>query len=159
MRRIVRQNHCGCLGLLLMLLDLRLRHRHRLSRPGQAGFTLFELLVVLGILALLATFAAPQVLRYLGKARSETAKIQINAIASAVELYALDNGGYPPQQSGLAALMQPPPGAVRWAGPYLKKAEGLYRSVGTSLPVPQSGPQRCLRNLHARTRQRCRGQR
>ena len=49
-----------------MLLDLKLLHRHRLSRPGQAGFTLFELLVVLGILALLATFAAPQVLRYLG---------------------------------------------------------------------------------------------
>ena len=113
-----------------MLLDLKLRHRHRLSRPGQAGFTLFELLVVLGILALLATFAAPQVLRYLGKARSETAKIQINAIASAVELYALDNGGYPPQQSGLAALMQPPPGAVRWAGPYLKKAEGLIDPWG-----------------------------
>ena len=59
------------------------------------GFTLLELLVVLGILALLATFAAPQVLRYLGRAKSETAKLQINAISSAVELYALDNGGYP----------------------------------------------------------------
>ena len=61
----------------------------------ERGFTLLELLVVLGILALLATFAAPQVLRYLGRAKSETAKLQINAIASAVELYALDNGGYP----------------------------------------------------------------
>jgi len=113
-----------------MLLDFKLRHRHRLGVCGQAGFTLFELLVVLGILALLATFAAPQVLRYLGKARSETAKIQINALASAVELYALDNGGYPPQQVGLSALMQPPPGAMRWAGPYLKKAEGLVDPWG-----------------------------
>jgi general secretion pathway protein G len=113
-----------------MLLRCKLRHRHRLGVCGQAGFTLFDLLVVLGILALLATFAAPQVLRYLGKARSETAKIQINALASAVELYALDNGGYPPQQAGLSALMQPPPGAVRWAGPYLKKAEGLVDPWG-----------------------------
>ena len=86
--------------------------------------------MVLGILALLATFAAPQVLRYLGKARSETAKIQINAIASAVELYALDNGGYPAAADGTGALMQPPPGAVRWAGPYLKKAEGLVDPWG-----------------------------
>src|SRR6185295_1256054 len=129
-RRIVRKNQAGSLGFALMLLDLRLRHRQRGSVRGQAGFTLFELLVVLGILALLATFAAPQVLRYLGKARSETAKIQINAIASAVELYALDNGGYPAQQVGLGALMQPPPGAVRWAGPYLKKAEGLMDPWG-----------------------------
>ena len=35
---------------------------------GETGFTLIEPLIVLGILALLAGFAAPQVLRYLGKA-------------------------------------------------------------------------------------------
>ncbi|MBA4026506.1 MAG: type II secretion system protein GspG [Hyphomicrobium sp.] len=92
---------------------------------ADAGLTLIELLVVLGILALLATVAGPQVLRYLGKAKSDTAKVQINAIASALELYALDNGGYPAGQAGLAALMQAPGGATRWQGPYLKKAEGL----------------------------------
>lgn len=115
----------------------------RLTGEAEAGFTLLELLVVLGILALLATFAAPQVLRYLGKARTESAKIQINAIASALELYALDNGRYPPPQPGLGALMQPPPGATRWNGPYLKKSEGLmdpwgrpyqYRTPGRSGP-------------------------
>ena len=95
-----------------------------LSR-GDAGFTLIELLIVLGILALLAGLVTPQVLRYLGKARTETAKVQINAISSALELYALDNGGYPPSQVGLGALMQQPQGAIRWNGPYLKKADGL----------------------------------
>lgn len=97
---------------------------------GTAGFTLVELLIVLGILALLASFAAPQVLRYLGKARTETAKIQINAIASALELYALDNGDYPAPQAGLGALVQQPQDAARWAGPYLKKAEGLIDPWG-----------------------------
>lgn len=91
----------------------------------EAGFTLLELLIVLGILALLAGIATPQVLRYLGKARTEAAKVQINAISSALELYALDNGTYPLTQSGLEALMQRPQGAARWNGPYLKKAEGL----------------------------------
>src|SRR5262245_21020992 len=116
----------------------------RPRRVGRdAGFTLIELLIVLGILALLATLATPQVLRYLGKARTETAKVQINAIASALELYALDNGGYPPPQVGLKALMERPHGATRWSGPYLKKAEGLidpwgrpyqYRAPGRAGP-------------------------
>lgn len=95
-------------------------------RPrSDEGFTLVELLVVLGILALLAMVAGPQVLRYLGKARTETARVQISAIMSALELYAIDNGDYPQQELGLVALVQPPAGATRWAGPYLKKAEGL----------------------------------
>lgn len=97
---------------------------------GDAGFTLIELLIVLGILALLAGLAAPQVLRYLGTARTEAAKIQINSIASALELYALDNGGYPAQQVGLKALVEAPQGATRWNGPYLKKAQGLIDPWG-----------------------------
>jgi general secretion pathway protein G len=108
-----------------------MRHAPRRRRAKRdAGFTLIELLIVLGILALLATLATPQVLRYLGKARTETAKVQINAIASALELYALDNGGYPPSQVGLKALMERPHGATRWSGPYLKRAEGLIDPWG-----------------------------
>jgi general secretion pathway protein G len=97
---------------------------------ADAGFTLIELLIVLGILALLTAIAAPQVLRYLGRARTETAKIQINAISSALEIYALDNGVYPSPQIGLNALMQRPHGATRWSGPYLKKADGLFDPWG-----------------------------
>ena len=115
------------------------RLSHRLLRIGrtvserrrqEAGFTLLELLVVLGIIALLATIAGPQVLRYLGKARTDTARAQISAIGTALELYALDNSTYPPGQVGLGALMQPPPGATRWKGPYLRNAEGLIDPWG-----------------------------
>ena len=56
--------------------------------------------------------------------------MQINAISSALELYALDNGSYPPQQVGLTGLMQQPGGAPQWRGPYLKKAEGLLDPWG-----------------------------
>lgn len=99
-------------------------------RQRQAGFTLIELLVVLGIITLLATVAAPQVLRYLGKARTDTAKAQIAAIATALELYALDNGTFPAQQTGLGALVQAPQGASRWNGPYLKNINGLVDPWG-----------------------------
>ena len=100
------------------------------GRDAEAGYTLLELLVVLGILALLATGAAPQVLRYLGKARTETAKAQIASISTALELFALDNGGFPPQQVGLAGLVQAPQGATRWHGPYLKRADGIVDPWG-----------------------------
>ncbi len=96
----------------------------------EAGFTLLELLVVLGIVALLATIAGPQVLRYLGKARTETAKAQIAAISTALELFALDNGTFPPQQVGLSGLMQAPTNLPAWRGPYLKRAEGLIDPWG-----------------------------
>lgn len=86
--------------------------------------------MVLGIIALLATVVGPQVLRYMGKARSDTARAQISAISTALELYALENRGFPPQQIGLNALIQPPAGATRWNGPYLKKSEALIDPWG-----------------------------
>ncbi len=102
-----------------------------MPRGGDGGFTLLELLVVLGILALLTAIGYPQVLRYMGSARIETARAQMSAIATSLELYALDNGGFPPQQLGLNALVEPPSGARRWRGPYLKKSEGLIDPWGT----------------------------
>lgn len=113
------------------------------STRREAGFTLLELLVVLGILALLAAVAYPSVLKYMGKARSETAKAQIAAIGTAVELYALDMGAAPPTETGLNALVNAPSGTTRWRGPYLKNANGLidpwgrpynYRSPGQKAP-------------------------
>lgn len=108
----------------------------------QAGFTLIEVLIVTGILALLATLATPQVMRYFGHARVEAARIQLSAITTAMELFAIDNGGYPTQQAGLSALIRPPPNAHNWRGPYLKKAEGLIdpwgRPYGYRIPGRQS---------------------
>src|SRR5579884_3130156 len=48
---------------------------HRLG-PG-AGFTLVELMVVLLVLVMLATIAAPRVTKYLRKAKQQTAKVQV----------------------------------------------------------------------------------
>jgi general secretion pathway protein G len=99
----------------------------------QAGFTLLELLVVLTIVSLLAVVAGPQVVRYLGKAKSETAKLQIRTVSTALDLYLLDNGSYPPQRVGLPALLQAPLGAARWKGPYLKKPDSLIDPWGRPL--------------------------
>jgi general secretion pathway protein G len=106
------------------------QRRQNNSAQSDEGFTLLELLVVLGIIVLLATLVAPQVLRYLGTARSDASRAQIASISTALELYSLDVGSFPPQQAGLAALLQPPAGQTRWKGPYMKKADGLVDPWG-----------------------------
>ncbi|WP_217433673.1 type II secretion system major pseudopilin GspG [Caulobacter sp. S45] len=89
------------------------------------GFTLLELLVVLAILGLLAAIVAPQVLKYLGSSRTQTAKVQIENISAALDHFDLDTGRYPTQDEGLDALVHMPPNVANWNGPYLQKASAL----------------------------------
>jgi general secretion pathway protein G len=90
---------------------------------GQAGFTLIELLVVLVILVLLASLVAPRVIGYLGSSRSKAAKVQIQSLSTALELYKVDTGRYPTTSEGLKALVAAPPDTTSWNGPYLTKKE------------------------------------
>lgn len=94
-------------------------------RQSELGVTLLEVLVVLGIIVLLATVVGPRVVGYFSKAKTDTAQLQLNALVSAVELYALDMGSYPPQEPGLQALVTPPVERGSWNGPYLAKSDGL----------------------------------
>jgi general secretion pathway protein G len=97
------------------------KRRHR----DDAGFTLLEMLVVLAIMGLLAAIVAPQVLKYLGTSRTQTAKVQIQNIDAALQLYRLDVGRFPTQDEGLNALVTAPPTATGWNGPYLQKQAAL----------------------------------
>ncbi len=91
------------------------------SRRWRKGFTLIELLVVLVILGLLASLAGPKVIGYLGGAKSDSAKLQIEEFGAALDLFKLETGRYPTTQEGLQALVQAPPNVTGWNGPYLKK--------------------------------------
>jgi general secretion pathway protein G len=94
------------------------------------GFTLVELLVVLAILGLLVALAAPRVMKYLGSARSDTARIQIEKLSGVLDLYRLEIGRYPTEQEGLRALVEKPAQADNWNGPYLKNRESLIDPWG-----------------------------
>jgi general secretion pathway protein G len=90
--------------------------------PAEAGFTLVELLVVLAILGFLAAMATPQVMKYLGRAKTETSKIEMKNIAMGLDLFLIDMGRYPTEQEGIKALIEPPATLPNWRGPYLKRA-------------------------------------
>ncbi len=111
------------------MLVVSLTYDRRRQRQD-AGFTLIELLVVLVILGLLAAFAAPQVLKYLGSAKVDAAKAQIQNIGSIVDLYRLEVGSYPSGSDGLEALLDAPADAARWNGPYVKKRDALIDPWG-----------------------------
>jgi general secretion pathway protein G len=109
--------------------------RPQSAQPGSfnrndAGYTLMELLVVLGILAVLTAVATPQLMGYFGKAKAQSAEIQIQNIGTALEMYYMENGSYPNMNVGLKALVVAPPDAPHWNGPYLKKAENLLDPWG-----------------------------
>jgi general secretion pathway protein G len=92
----------------------------RVMLTGSPGFTLIEMLVVLVIIGLVMGLVGPQVLNYLSDARAKAARLQIEAFGSALDLYYLDTGRYPPASDGLNALVRRPSGAEVWNGPYLK---------------------------------------
>jgi len=73
----------------------------------QQGFTLIELMVVIVILGILATFIMPRIMGRPEEARRMAAKAQIQSIESALRLFKLDNGFYPSTEQGLEALVYP----------------------------------------------------
>lgn len=86
--------------------------------------------MVLVILGLIAAFAAPQVIKYLGSAKTDAAGIQIERLSGILDLYRLEVGRYPTTEEGLQALLEQPPGVERWNGPYIKKADALMDPWG-----------------------------
>lgn len=90
---------------------------------NQQGFTLLELLVVLGIIAMLAGIVGPQVMKHMGESKIKAAKVQIEDLAQALDMYKLDLGKYPSSDQGLSALIESPDGTNRWNGPYLRKSK------------------------------------
>ena len=96
----------------------------------QAGFTLLELLVVITILSLLAVSVGSVAINYLGRARTDTTRLQIDQISAGLDLFRLDNARYPTKDEGLDALFEAPDGLPRWQGPYLQKRETLQDPWG-----------------------------
>ena len=88
----------------------------------QKGFTLLELLVVMVIIGLLASYVGPKYLSQIGKSEVKTAKAQMDALEKALDTYRIDTGHYPSTEQGLVALFLQPVGEPKWHGPYLKKA-------------------------------------
>ena len=96
---------------------------YRAKKPFSTieGFTLIEILVVIIILGLLSALVAPKFFGKVDKARTSTARAQIELLGAALDSFRLDIGRYPTTEEGLNVLREKPDELKEWDGPYLPK--------------------------------------
>ena len=95
---------------------------------GKAGFTLIEILIVISIVVILTGIAIGSFLHSLQKAKMATAGAFIAQLDTAISMYKIDMGKYPPDKENSASLkkaLDPSPSdSIRsnpqWNGPYLE---------------------------------------
>lgn len=105
-----------------MSFDSPPQRRYRLSL--RAGFTLIEIIVVLVVIALLASIVTINVRGYLIRGRQTTARVEISNISNALETFYSINGRYPTNEEGISKLTE--------------KSEGS-ESILTRIPIDPWG--------------------
>lgn len=93
------------------------------TRVRQAGFSLIEILIVIALIAILATVTITNVGGIFEGRKEEVAAIFVTQTAKIpFQTYKLDVGNYPSTEEGISALVKAPSGKeARWKGPYLEE--------------------------------------
>lgn len=102
-----------------------LQSRRRFSL-GQAGFSLIELMVVVAIIAVLATIAIPRVNRFVAKSRTSEAQINLSSVYTFNKNFYVEYQGY---TNSLATMGYIPEGRIRY---------NVGWSVGLNCPIAYS---------------------
>lgn len=92
--------------------------KRRTVPHSEAGLTLLEMMVVLVIIAIVATVVGMNVIGRPDQAKVTTTKANLATLSSALKMYRLDNGNYPTTEQGLKALVErpaTPPVPSSWA--------------------------------------------
>lgn len=92
-------------------------------KRSQRGFSLIEMLIVLGIIALIAGFVVSNLGGIFGGAQEDAAKAFVESgLEAPLMQYKLHTGSYPNTAEGIAALLSAPASkATKWRGPYIKQ--------------------------------------
>lgn len=86
----------------------------------QTGFSLIEILIVVGLIATIAAVVANQVFGGRDRGNAKVAMSQMAALSGKIEQFEMDTGALP---SSLEDLVSESGNARGWLGPYSKKSE------------------------------------
>ena len=86
--------------------------KNKKTRNNEAGFSLIELMIVIGIMGLLIAVVGPNLMSKFTKAKVDTTKVQMKQLASILKSYRLDCNLYPTTDQGLEALVGKPTGGT-----------------------------------------------
>ena len=90
-------------------------------RRNRGGFTLIEILLVVAIIAMLASLVAVNIPKYIKSSRISAAKGQISNFDTGINAYLLEHGKYPPTLEALTAGDEPVMASLPidpWQNPY-----------------------------------------
>jgi general secretion pathway protein G len=109
------------------------------TRSARSAFTLIELLLVMVIIAILATILVPRVANRVGQAKETKAKADLSVLKQSLNAFNIDNGRFPTTSEGLGALVTNPGGDLKhwektldkdsvpidpWEHPYVYRCPG-----------------------------------
>ncbi len=96
------------------------------NRRENKAFTLVEVLVVIVLLALIASVYVPKMFKGMGAQKAKMARTKMANIESAIMQFQLDCGRFPDESLGLDELITFPADLEEeWKGPYLKQSQLL----------------------------------
>lgn len=124
-------------------------------RNKQQGFTLLEIMIVVGIIVILLGLAISKIGNPTGFAKQTAVRADVQAIGTQLQLYESMNGFYPTTEQGLQALVTQPttdPSPTRWYQLFKQVpkdpwgSEYIYRCPGQRHPesydLYSAGPDR-----------------
>jgi general secretion pathway protein G len=119
----------------------------RVGMEKKSAFSLIEVMIVLVILGLLASLIIPTYRDRVDKTKYETSKLNLQAIAKAMEQYHMDHSRYPvfqgwqelaAEQSPLRRYINTIPLEDGWGRPYeVKVTEQSYELLARGVPDPE----------------------
>jgi general secretion pathway protein G len=111
-------------------------HNKKLSRNTRHGFTLIEIIVVVMIIAVLATLIAPRLMSRVGTAKQTAAKAKAATIAKTIHLYVLDMEITKLDNNfELEDLLYSPEDGGGPHGPYLERADDIVDPWGNPFAI------------------------